>query len=104
MLGRYTILSGHLLETAITVSVNVSSGINGALIYNASGGDGESFVQFPHDNGIVWPFGNFTTRTRASAPQLSCASISVNSGNQFIVSWPTVDPAGMDPTPLPKTL
>ena len=85
----YTILSGHFLETAITVSVNVSSGINGALIYNASGGDGESFVQFPHDNGIVWPFGNFTTRTRASAPQLSCASISVNSGNQFIVSWPT---------------
>ena len=86
----YTMLSGHLLETAITVTVNSDSGINGSLIYNVDSGSGESFVEFPHGNDIVWPFGNFTTPTAVSAPELICANINVNGANQFVVSWPTV--------------
>ena len=57
----YTIPAGHMLKTVVTVVVNISSGINGAFIYNAGSGNGKSLVQFPRTGSFTWPFGNFTT-------------------------------------------
>jgi hypothetical protein len=62
----YTIPAGHMLKAVVTVVVNINSGINGALIYNASGNDGKSLLQFPKTGGFVWPFGNFTTSPDAT--------------------------------------
>jgi hypothetical protein len=62
----HTLPAAHLLKTVITVTVNLSSGVNGALIYNAGSGNGKSLVQFPQDNSIIWPFGNFPTTPNAS--------------------------------------
>jgi hypothetical protein len=91
----YTIPAGHMLKVAITVTVNISSGINGALIYNASGGDGKSLVQFPADNSILWPFGNFTTTPNttitvpSSVQQNSTGNVAsvVNAGAGAAYSW-----------------
>jgi hypothetical protein len=80
----YTIPAGHLLKTIFTVTVNVSSGINGALIYNAGSGNGKSLVQFPQDNSILWPFGNFPTTPNATIT--ASASVQQNStGNMASV-------------------
>jgi uncharacterized protein YfiM (DUF2279 family) len=73
----YTAPAGHMLKAVVTVVVNISSGINGSLIYNASGGDGKSLVQFPGDNSILWPFGNFTTAPDATI--IAPASVTKNS-------------------------
>ena len=73
----YTAPAGHMLKAVVTVVVNISSGINGSLIYNASGGDGKFLVQFPGDNSILWPFGNFTTAPDATI--IASASVTKNS-------------------------
>jgi len=73
----YTAPAGHMLKAVVTVVVNISSGINGSLIYNASGGDGKFLVQFPGDNSILWPFGNFTTAPDATI--IAPASVTKNS-------------------------
>ncbi|HKW29171.1 MAG TPA: MBG domain-containing protein [Verrucomicrobiae bacterium] len=77
----YTIPAGHILKAVVTVVVNLSTGINGALIYNAGTGDGKSLVQFPQDNSVLWPFGNFaatpnaTITTSASVQQNSTGNV-----------------------------
>ena len=91
----YTIPAGHLVKTVITVTVNLSSGINGALIYNASSGNGKSLVQFPQDNSIIWPFGSFPTTpnatitTPASAQQDSTGNVAsvLNAGMGATYFW-----------------
>ena len=91
----YTIPAGHLLKTVITVTVNVSSGINGALIYNAASGNGKSLVQFPQDNSILWPFGSFpatpnaTITTPASVQQNSTGNMAsvLNAGAGATYFW-----------------
>jgi hypothetical protein len=62
----HTVPSNHMLRVDITVTVNLTSGINGALIYNAPGGKGKSVVQLPTDNSINWPFGPFATTPNAT--------------------------------------
>ena len=73
----YTVPAGHLLKVAVTVTVNINTGINGALIYNASGGNGKSLVLFPAKNTLTWPLGSFpsTPDTTIIAP----ASVTENS-------------------------
>ena len=91
----YTIPAGHLLKTVITVTVNVSSGINGALIYNAGSGNGKSLIQFPQDNSILWPFGSFpttpnaTVTTPASVQQSSTGNVAsvLNAGAGAAYFW-----------------
>jgi len=73
----YTIPAGHMLKAVVTVVVNISSGINGSLIYNASGGDGKSLVQFPKTGGFVWLFGSFATAPDVTI--IAPASVTKNS-------------------------
>jgi len=91
----YTLPAAHLLKTVIKVTVNASSGINGALIYNAGSGNGKSLVQFPQDNSIIWPFANFPTTpnatitTPASAQQNSTGNVAsvLNAGIGATYFW-----------------
>jgi hypothetical protein len=77
----YTIPAGHFVKTVITVTVNVSSGINGALIYNASSGNGKTLVMVPQDNSIIWPFGSFPTTPNAAIT--TPASVQQNSAGNM---------------------
>lgn len=62
----YTIPAGHLLKSVITITVTANNSINGSLIYNASGGNGKSFIQLPQDNSVLWPFGSFDSTPNAT--------------------------------------
>jgi hypothetical protein len=72
----YTIPAGHMLKADIKVVVNLSTGISGALIYNAGSGNGKSVVQFPK-TGFAWPFGKFTAIPDATI--IAPASVTKNS-------------------------
>lgn len=91
----YIVPSNHMLRVDITVTVNLTSGINGALIYNAPGGKGKSIVQLPTDNSINWPFGPFATTPNAtitvpsSVQQNSTGNLAsvANAGASAIYAW-----------------
>ena len=91
----YTIPAGHLLKSVITITVNANSSINGALVYNAGGGNGKSFIQLPQDNSILWPFGGFdstpnaTITTPSSSRQNSTSNIAsvLDAGFGAIYAW-----------------
>ena len=79
----------------ITITVNINSGINGALIYNAGSGDGKSFVLLPSDNSIIWPFGaaastpNATITVPTAVEQNSTGNTAsvLDAGVGAIYSW-----------------
>lgn len=81
--ASHTIPTNHLLEVTVTVAVNISSGINGALIYDAASGDGKSLIQFPVNGGIIWPFGSFPSTPNATITVPS--SVQQNSTNSASV-------------------
>ena len=72
----YTIPASHVLKADIKVVVNLGADIDGALIYNASSGNGKSLVQFPK-TGFNWPFGSFAAA--ADATIIAPSSVTRNS-------------------------
>ena len=91
----HTVPTNHMLRVDITITVNLTSGINGALIYNAPGGKGKSVAQLPTDNSINWPFGPFATTPNAtitvpsSVQQNSTGNVAsvANAGAGAIYAW-----------------
>ncbi len=74
----YTIPAGHQVKFSVTM--NVTSGVSGALLYNDTiGQPGGSILHFPASTAIAWPFGSY---------QGSKLAVTVNGGNDVASGTP----------------